>query len=90
MKIKIVVVVVVAVVVVVVVEPRDQYNTSEGLVNSAIKPTGRWPLFYYKAGALALLGINELPERLSVYLIAHFRVALSLSIKARPGAQPFI
>ena len=22
--------------------------------------------------------------------IAHFRVALSLSIKARPGAQPFI
>ena len=23
-------------------------------------------------------------------VIAHFRVALSLSIKARPGAQPFI
>ena len=25
-----------------------------------------------------------------VKVIAHFRVALSLSIKARPGAQPFI
>ena len=26
----------------------------------------------------------------NVMLIAHFRVALSLSIKARPGVQPFI
>ena len=25
-----------------------------------------------------------------VHTIAHFRVALSLSIKARPGAQPFL
>ena len=36
------------------------------------------------------LGVMQASLDRLLTLIAHFRVALSLSIKARPGAQPFI